>query len=603
MLAVMTGLAADEMVVVQVVLGGRLNPFAIGSNPESYGLSWWQLLTGQSQSEAQQRAQQQRAACHGFRASIRLAAAGGSVSRQRQLVRGLFHAMDVVRLPGTGLWLQDGGAEDINQLGMPRRYPLRLSSGELVGLVGWPVGSRQVAGVLRRHPRGDPPRHELESSSPRIIGVLSGHRSQLVRLPERDGLMGAYLLGPTGSGKSTVMARLVDADIRAGRGVLVVDPKGDLADGVLARIPQERWHDVVVIDPMATRPVGFNPLHARHGAGEEITADGLVAVFHHLFADSWGIRTADILAACFHTLARIPESTLLWVTPLLCDQAFRRRVLDRLGWRDPLGIDGFWTQYEQTSIAQQAQMIGPVLNKLRQLLLKPSLRAVLGQAHPGFDPDDLLERHRVVILTTNPGLVGPGSAQLLSCLLLSQLWTRILARSAQPAASRDYVGVYLDEAQLSAGAFLGGLAQVLAMSRSQGVAWTLAHQNRTQLDRPTLDAIDANARSKIVFALAGQDALAMSRLMSPIEQEDLTALPRFDAYANLLQHGEPTGWIRVHTQPAGPPGVDPRTIRALSEQCYGGEPDTDGLPFAEQRQPDGMPRPDTGDEPLGRSRR
>jgi len=153
-----------------------------------------------------------------------------------------------------------------------------------------------------------------------------------------DALYHTVLLGPTGAGKSTALAHLALADIHAGRGVLLIDPKTDLVADILARIPEQRRDDVVVIDPTSSRPVGINPLarvqtarsapsSSGGGTSPELVADTVLATLKGVFAESWGVRVEQVLSAALVTLARTPEATLVDLPLLLTNAAYRQRLL------------------------------------------------------------------------------------------------------------------------------------------------------------------------------------------------------------------------------------------------------------------------------------
>ena len=145
-----------------------------------------------------------------------------------------------------------------------------------------------------------------------------------------DSLEHSVLLGPTGSGKSTILQHLILSDINAGRSVLVIDPKQDLVRDVLERIPQERMDEVVVIDPSDHCPVGFNPLAFREYGEPVLIADSILSVLKEIWSDSWGVRIADVLNAALLTLVQVEGATLLWLPALLTDDAFRRRITGQL---------------------------------------------------------------------------------------------------------------------------------------------------------------------------------------------------------------------------------------------------------------------------------
>lgn len=597
-LAALSGVRPAEVVTVQLVLGGRLSPTL---SPET---GWLEALCPSQRSRPQPSAAvvKGRGQQHGFRSQVRIGVSAGSPARCRELVDSVFAGMRVAEQAGAHLSLLREAPSRVNRAAHPWRYPLRLRSGELAGLLGWPIGTLPLPLVGGLHPKRLAPRRDLPQRPTRLLGVLDDTTAKPhpVGLGPSDALRGLYLLGPTGSGKSTVLLNLITADMQAGRSLLLIDPKGDLAVDVLARVPEVRLDDVVVIDPTSASPVGLNPLHVGRGQSAEIVADTLLATFRDLYASSWGVRTADVLSTAFLSLARIPGANLLWVAPLMSQPGFRHHVL--AGESDRLGTGAFWAQYEALTPAQQAAWIGPVLNKLRTLLLRPSLRAVVGQSTPKFDLGDLLTKPQIVVVTTNKGLMGPETSRLIGSLILSQLWPLILARTRLPVERRRFTAIYLDEVQEVIGAIPGDLSDALAMSRSQGVAWTMAHQLRVQLSEQMRQAIDGNARSKVVFGLGDQDAAAMSKLMRALDPEDLQALPPFHAYANLMNQGGLTGWFSMTTSRPVPALRDASEVKARSEARYGIPAQrTETELIARLDRTDPLPG-DRADGPIGRRR-
>lgn len=327
-----------------------------------------------------------------------------------------------------------------------------------------------------------------------------------------------------------------------------------------------RQGDVVIIDPTSSNPIGFNPLNAGE-RDPSVTADTLLATFESLFKENWGIRTADVLSAAFLTLARLDGANLLWLHPMLTNPVFRKKLLKEN--TDPLGTDAFWRQYDAKKPDAQAVEIAPVLNKIRQLILRPGLRAVLGQKMPRFDIGDLFSKQRIVIVNLNSGLLGSDAAKLLGTLLLGQLWSRLLARQALPKARRHMVGVYIDEVHDFIAGLPGDLADALAQARSLGAGFVLAHQYRSQLSPAMVQAVEANTRNKIYFGMNGLDAAATAKLMPGLEQQDLMLLPKYHAYANVMQDGDSTGWMSVRTLPPTPTQQHAADAYAASQERYG----------------------------------
>ena len=568
-LAALAVTAKDEELVVQLQLGRRFSPEALGRVEPQGWLELLGLVPIPSLSGERGRRMRAQVGRHRAAASLRLGVRAASPLRQRTLLQGLLGALRLVEGPGVRLRARTEHPAKLNGVRRPWRAGLELGAGEIVAMAGWPIGELPLPLLGSGHPRQIAPPPEVASgSSQRVVGTGAvPDETGLVRLPIADAVYHTHLLGPTGVGKSTVLLSLALADAAEGRGLLLLDPKGDLATDFLARLPQERAGDVVVLDPTNPCPVGFNPL-AGPPELAVVTAEAVLGVLAELFRDSWGIRTADVLSAALLTLARIPQATLVWLVPLLTNPAFRRRVL-ALAPPDPLGTDVFWQGYEAKPVRTQAVEVAPVLNKLRQLMLRPGLRAMLGQAQPRFGLADLLERRRIVVVNLNQGLLGAGAARLLGTLLISQLWQHLLARQAEPPQRRQIVSVYIDEVQAFLAGLPGSLADALAQARSLGAAFHLAHQYRGQLSSEMMQAVETNTRSKVYFALSATDAAAAARLAPELEAADFQLLAQYQAYATVMHRGRRSGWFSLATRPAPPAVRDPALLYAASHARYG----------------------------------
>ena len=568
-LAALAVTAEGEELVVQLQVGRRFAPQALGRVEPQGWLELLGLVPIPSLSGERGRRLKAQVGRHRAAASLRLGVRAASPLRQRVLLQGLLGALRLLESPGVRLRARTEHPAKLDSVRRPWRPGLELGAGEIVAMAGWPIGELPLPLLGSGHPRLVAPPPEVGSgSSQRVVGTgaVPGETG-LVRLPIADAVYHTHLLGPTGVGKSTVLLSLALADAAEGRGLLLLDPKGDLATDFVARLPQERADDVVVLDPTNPCPVGFNPL-AGPPELAVVTAEAVLGVLAELFRDSWGIRTADVLSAALVTLARIPQATLVWLVPLLTNPAFRRRVL-ALAPADPLGTDVFWQGYEAKPVRTQAVEVAPVLNKLRQLMLRPGLRAMLGQVQPRFGLGDLLERRRIVVVNLNQGLLGAGAARLLGTLLVSQLWQHLLARQAQPAERRQIVSVYIDEVQAFLAGLPGSLADALAQARSLGAAFHLAHQYRGQLSAEMMQAVESNTRSKVYFALSATDAAAAARLAPELEAADFQLLAQYQAYATVMHHGRRSGWFSLATRPAPPAVRDPALLYAASHARYG----------------------------------
>ena len=576
-----------EETVSQVVLGQSLTPTLLPNKLDDPSASWLDIVRGSiAPASADARSlMRERTAQHGFMVSIRIGShvtdkdGKPNIPKTSNHIRDVFSSLKVAQSAGVRLKATQDKPNNLNQAKCPWLYPMKLSVKELLGLLALPFGEEEFAGVAGLHPKLLLPPTWYKGEVMRSFGLASGFKDG--RLPlgvsAKDSLEHSILLGPTGSGKSTVLLNLILADIRAGRSVLVIDPKSDLVNDVLSRMPLSRIDDVVVIDPTCANPVGFNPI-ADSSRNASLVTDSILATLREIFADSWGIRTQDVLSASLLTLIRYGKEhggvSLVLLPALLTDASFRKRIVSKVASSDPLGLGAFWAGFEAMSVAERNQVIAPVMNKLRQFLLRPQLRHVLGQTKPKFSLNELFTERKIVLVSLNKGTVGAESARLLGSLIVGQLWTLALGRAAVSPEKRHIVNVFIDEVQdyLS---LPTDLSDALSQARGLGVGLTLAHQYRAQLP-PTLRAgIDANARNKIVFGLNGTDARDMaSQAEGKLEALDFTLLPRYGVYANLQSGGKSTGWISGSTLPAPPATAEPTQVKSKSQARYGQDAET-----------------------------
>ena len=581
-LAALAVTAKDEELVVQLQLGRRFAPQALGRVEPQGWLELLGLVPVPSLSGERGRRLKAQVGRHRAAGCLRLGVRAASPLRQRTLLQGLLGALRLVEGPGVRLRARTENPAKLNGVRRPWRVGLELGAGEIVAMVGWPVGEGALPATPSAHPRVLPLPQARETQRAFATGVAD-QAGERLGISIGDALYHTVLLGPTGAGKSTALAHLALADIHAGRGVLLIDPKTDLVADILARIPEQRRDDVVVIDPTSSRPVGINPLArvqtARSapsssgggvlgsGASPELVADTVLATFKGVFAESWGVRVEQVLSAALVTLARTPGATLVDLPLVLTNAAYRQRLIAASG-EDPLGTGQFWAAYEALSEAQRQQWVGPVLTRLQPFLIRPHLRATLGQAAPSFDLGEVFTRRRIVLVSLNKGVLGAESARLLGSLLVGQLWPLILARAAVEPSRRHVVSVFIDEVQdyLS---LPGSLADALAQARSLGAAFHLAHQYRGQLPAALKAGIDANARNKIIFSLSAADAAELARQAIDLEAADFQLLPRFGVYARTMHHGRENPWCHAITLPPTPPVQDALALRAASQARYG----------------------------------
>jgi len=578
LLATFQPLGRDEAVLLQWVL----NPAPMPRRPlDLNGLSLLaDLGLGQARLQAtlpasERAAEREKNAEPAVWAVARIGARAASRERARQLVRRVEGAFHVTSAPGVSLrrrWLPEAVvARRLAHRTVPLvRSPALLNAKELAAVAGLPMGETTLPGLALAGSRQLAPSPAILRRG-RVLGRATfpgAERPLALSVP--DSLRHLAVVGPTGVGKSTLLLNLITGDLAAGRGLIVVDPKGDLVADVLDRLPAGRVRDLVLLDPTdAARPVGFNPL-AQAGP-PELAADSVVAIFRSLYTAFWGPRTDDILRSCLLTLTRQPGMTLAEVPVLLADESFRRRLTASL---DDYVLEGFWSWYEALSPGERAQAIGPVLNKLRAFLLRPRLRRVIGQSESTFSLAEVLSEGRVLLVNLSKGTLGEDAAALLGATVLAALWQAVQARAALPPKQRTPVFCFVDEFQ----DYLRlptHLADVLAQARAYGLGLTLAHQHLGQLSPEVRHGVAANARSRVVFQTAADDARVLAREFAPyLGPTDLQGLGAYEAVLAASAGSQVAPPVTMATLPPPAPTGQGAAARALSRERYGRDADT-----------------------------
>ena len=369
---------------------------------------------------------------------------------------------------------------------------------------------------------------------------IGGHS---VALNVADARQHTHVLGSTGSGKSTLLLNMILDDIHARRGTIVIDPKGDLIIDLLDRIPAKFAKRLVLIEPNQPEGTTLNPLA---GDDHDLVVDNVVSIFGKIFAKHWGPRMDDVLRVACLTLLRKANATLTLIPSLLQDRQFRYAFTQDLD--DPEGLRGFWEWYETAPIPLRSQVIAPLLSRLRSVLLRDFPRRTFGAPTSSFDMRRVLDGG-ILLARLPKGQIGEETSRLMGSFVLASAWQAATGRIRLPEADRRDACAYVDEAHN----FLnlpGSVGDMLAEARGYHFGMVLAHQNLSQMPRDTQLAISANARSKIFFSCAPEDAHQLARHTMPeLDEHDLSHMDAFRAACRLVVDGRETAAFTLHTNP------------------------------------------------------
>jgi len=357
---------------------------------------------------------------------------------------------------------------------------------------------------------------------------------RLFGIRRADRLPHIYVIGKTGTGKSTLFETLMRQDLENGEGFALLDPHGDLFEKVNGAVPKARRATVIawdVTDPSS--PIRFNPLSGVEPEKRSLAVAGLIAAFERQWHDSWGVRMEHVLRNTLFALLEAGRATLADIPRLLEVDSFRREVMARVGNKQARGF--FEREYESYAPSMRAQVIGPILNKVGAFLSDPTLYRILVSPENSFDLRRLMDSGGVLLVNLSKGKIGEGPASLLGSLLVASIGLAGLSRAELPVERRHPFFVYLDEFQSFATLSLTGMLSEL---RKYGVGLILANQYLGQLSPEVRDAVLGNVGTLIAFRVGAADAPLLAREFAPVfGAEDLLSLPNRSIYLKLLVDG------------------------------------------------------------------
>jgi hypothetical protein len=462
-----------------------------------------------------------------------------------------------------------------------------LSVPELAAIAHLPTDDA-IPGVQRAGAKALAPPPGIATPGPQAkpIGITDTGQPRPIALRVPDARHHLHVLGATGSGKSTLLGTMLLADAEAGRGIVLIDPKGDLVTDILSRLPASAGDRIVLFDATSrSRPPCLNPLD---GEETDLTVDNLVSVFRRVYSAFWGPRTDDVMrASCLTLRAQQGVATLADLPKLLADPAFRSRVT--AGITDPV-LRGFWSWYEELTDSQRSQVISPLMNKLRAFLLRPFVRDAIAAGPSTVDINAVLDGG-ICLVRIPKGSLGEETTRLVGSLVVARTWQATTGRARTPQHQRRDASLVIDECHN----FLNlpyPIEDMLAEARGFRLAITLAHQHLGQLPRELREGISTNARNKIYFNASPEDARELARHTAPnLSDHDLAHLGAYHAAARLVLHGEQTPPFTLHTQPLPPPTPGrARDIRTAARRAHtesrADEADARGGPAVGQRNAD-----------------
>lgn len=421
---------------------------------------------------------------------------------------------------------------------------LILSSTEVSDLYHFPYTSMtKTEDILKQHSKELPAPLSLKQKAALDIYFAKntyGGTETKIGLTADERRRHVYILGATGTGKSTMLLSMVEQDLKNYKGLCLIDPHGDLIEQALSVIPRERISDVVYFNPDdISYPMGINLLELTPGLSsenavreKEFIAESIISVFHKIYSDKYsGPRMEYILRNTIHTAFTVPDATLFTVYKLLINTSYRKGVTRGL---TDENLKDFWKyEFAKAGDYQKVKMISPITNKIGRFLFSPTAKRILEQGKSTINFDTILNEGKILLCNLSKGKIGEDNSEVFGVLIMAKIQLAALKRARMKPEDRKDFYLYVDEFQNFA---TQAFAQILSEARKYRLAAILAHQTTSQIEENSLVNVTlANTGTVICFRTANpeDERMILPQFRPYIEQGEIASLPSYHFYMRL----------------------------------------------------------------------
>lgn len=344
-----------------------------------------------------------------------------------------------------------------------------------------------------------------------------------------DRFLHMYIIGQTGTGKSTLLLNMMKQDIANGQGFCLIDPHGDLAEHVSTFVGPDQiyWN---LADPEC--PHGYNPLPFAPSEYRPLIASALIDTLKKQWSDAWGARMEHLLRFAILALLERPKSSIADIMPMFLDRDFRESVITQI--REP-AVKDFWViEYPKMSTARGPEGIAPIANKLGGFLAHPLVRKALCDPEQPLRFRQVMDESKILIVNLSKGKLGADVSNILGGLIVSNIGHAAFSRQDIPEAERKPYFLYADEFHsFTTSAFAGILSEL----RKYSLGLVLSHQYTSQVDKSVLEAVLGNVGTLISFRIGAIDAPIIARQFGEFSPYNLISLANFHMYIKLMIDG------------------------------------------------------------------
>ncbi|HLD24779.1 MAG TPA: type IV secretion system DNA-binding domain-containing protein [Patescibacteria group bacterium] len=415
-----------------------------------------------------------------------------------------------------------------------------LNSDELASIYHFPNKSVETPHIFWLNAKRAPA-PMLVASSGLFVGI-SRYRGvdRPIYIGDDDRRRHLYIIGKTGTGKSQMLEELVIQDVKAGKGLAVIDPHGDLIDGVLARIPPERAEDVIYFDPSdSERPMGINMLEAGTEQQKHFVVTGIVGLMYKLYDPQKtgiiGPRFEHAVRNAMLTVMSEPGTTFIEVVRVLTDSNFVQELLPKV--QDPI-IRRYWTdQIAQTADFHKSEVLDYIVSKFGRFVTNKLMRNIIGQSESSFNIRKVMDEGKILLVNLSKGKLGEENSNFLGLILVPRILIAAMSRQDVPESQRRDFYLYVDEFQNFA---TPDFAQILSEARKYRLNLTVANQFIGQMEEEVKNAVFGNVGTLVAFRVGVTDANYLQHEYTPVFNEvDLINVDKFNAYVKTIVHNEP----------------------------------------------------------------
>jgi type IV secretory pathway TraG/TraD family ATPase VirD4 len=562
------------------------------------GLSWWSTLT-ESKEDRERRKQEMsqrkmsqaeekmlqgienKASKAGMEVNIRLVASGASVTGAQAGLNNALQAFSQFNVYEFGNSLETKVPkkkriiEDFIYRTFSEKYSLVVNTEEMASLWHLPLSTTETPNIRWMEARTAPAPTNMPTEGLHLgYNIFRGKKTQ-VHVTDGDRRRHAYIIGKTGSGKSYFLRYMALQDIRAGKGVCVIDPHGDLVDAIMGAIPKDRIDDVVYFNPSDTeRPMGLNMLEAPSESMRDFAVQEMISIFYMLFPPEMiGPMFEHNMRNFMLTLMADLENpgTLAEIPRMIADAEFQKKWVAKV--KDPV-VRSFWEdEMANTSDYHKSEMMGYLTSKVGRFVENEMMRNIIGQSRSAFDFRKIMDEGKILLVNLSKGKTGDVNANLLGLILVSKIQMAAFARADMAEEDRKDFYLYIDEFQ---NFITPSIATILSEARKYRLSLVLAHQYMGQLVQDggkteIRDAVLGNVGNMLVARVGPEDTEILGKVFEPtFSPYDLMNTDKYTWNAKLIIENSQAKPFTLKTVPPQEPNAElENALKEISRLEYG----------------------------------